>query len=209
MRSSLLRLSVLILTTLCGCQTSAQREYQTMKAGNETAAAEMRACVSTVYSSPEYTPLRAHLPYNVADATLQQLADASMITPREWEAILAIHPKVQQCRNTLLAALAKSTPSIVPILTQVYNRSEDDLLALSAHKLTWGQYVVRARDRSAEAQAALQAEGQRVVDRLQRENAIEIEQRQRAAEALAAWAQTQELINAANRPVITNCSGLA
>jgi hypothetical protein len=63
------------------------------------------------------------------------------------------------------------------------------------------------RDLSAETQASLLAADARVVVGLQQEHDAEMARRQRAAEALAAWAQTQEMINAANRPVITNCSG--
>jgi hypothetical protein len=87
-----------------------------------------------------------------------------------------------------------------------YNKGEDDLLVLIQQKMTWGDYVRRARDRATETQAALLAEDRNVVSGLQQEHQAEIAQRQRAAEALAAWAQTQELINAANRPVITNCN---
>jgi hypothetical protein len=62
------------------------------------------------------------------------------------------------------------------------------------------------RDRTAETQAAILAEDRRVVSELKQDHQAELAQRQRAAEAMAAWAQTQEMINAANRPVITNCN---
>src|SRR5579863_3542393 len=192
MRHSRAAFSFLILTTLCGCPTVAQRQFQAMKSGNQAAVAELDACAAAVYNSPENTPLRSHLPLKIGDLTLEQLSDNSMITPDEWKTVLAVHPQTQQCRRAYLEALSKSEPTAVPILTTQYNQSDDDLLALSAHKLTWGQYVTRARDRAAKTQTALQAEGERIMEGLKRDHAVEMEQRQRAAEAVAAWAQTQE-----------------
>lgn len=200
--------SALMVALLFGCQTAAQHQFEAMKSGNEAAIAQSKACNTAVYDSPESASLRLHLPQNVNDATLQQLSDSSMVTPAEWQAILATHPKFQQCRKALLEALMSSEPGAVPILAASYNEIEDDLLALSDHKLTWGQYIRRARDRVTKTQASLQAEDRRVIAGLQQEHEAEIAQRQRAAEALAAWAQTQEMINAANRPVITNCNGV-
>lgn len=57
-------------------------------------------------------------------------------------------------------------------------------------------------------QAAFVEEGERITAGLNEENQAELAQRQRAAEALAAWAQTQEMINAANRLIITNCNAV-
>jgi len=134
------------------------------------------------------------------------MSDKTFATPTEVQAIFAAHPLFQACRTALLNGFAQSEPSVVPILIASYNKGEDDLLVLIQQKMTWGDYVRRARDRATETQAALLAEDRNVVSGLQQEHQAEIAQRQRAAEALAAWAQTQELINAANRPVITNCN---
>jgi hypothetical protein len=147
------------------------------------------------------------MPVKSSDLTLQQLSDTSVATPDEIQAIYVIHPRMQECRKALLAATAQTEPSLVPIIITTYNKNEDDLLSITERKMTWGEYAHRIRDRNTELQTALQAEDHRVVSGLQQEHQAEIAQRQRAAEALAAWAQTQEMINAANRPVITNCTG--
>jgi hypothetical protein len=110
------------------------------------------------------------------------------------------------CQRQGLDALVNTTPSVVPILTKAYSEGDDDTILLIQRKLNWGDYTKRRRDRLITLQAALQAEGQRITSGLQQEHQAEIAQRQRAAEALAAWGQTQQLINAANRPVITNCN---
>jgi len=202
-----MRLVILAFVLLLGgCATQAQRQFQAIKSGNTANAAQLKECGTAVYNSADFAPLRSHLPASVADATLQQLADASLASPEEVRAIYAIHPQMQQCRKTFLTNLAQTEPSLVPIFTTSFNKADDDLGAVTQRKLSWGDYLHRARDRSTQLQAQIQTEDRRVVGELKEEHNAEIAQRQRAAEALAAWAQTQELINAANRPVITNCS---
>ena len=209
MRCTLLVSSAIIVSTLLllvGCATQAQRQFQAMKTSNQDYLGEMKTCVTNVYNSPESAPLRDHRPLDPSDITLQQMSDKTFATPTEVQAIFAVHPLVQACRKAILNGLAQSEPSLVPILIALYNKGEDDLLVLIQQKMTWGDYVRRWRDRWTETQAALLAEDRNVVSGLQQEHQAEIAQRQRAAEALAAWAQTQEMINAANRPVITNCN---
>jgi hypothetical protein len=84
-----------------------------------------------------------------------------------------------------------------------YNKNEDNLLALIQKKLTWGEFVKQQRDAATDAQRALQAEGQRIVAGLKQDHQAEIEQRQRAAEAVSQWAQTQQMINALNHSAPT------
>ena len=57
-------------------------------------------------------------------------------------------------------------------------------------------------------QAGLQAESQRIVAGLEQSHQAELARRQAAAQAIAQWAQTQQAINAMNRPVTTNCMNL-
>lgn len=199
-------IAALFSVSLCGCATQAQRQFQAIKTGNQEHGAQFKACAASIYNSPEFASLRPHVPPSASDTTLEQLSDPSFATPSEVQAIFSTHPKFQECRKALLNGLAQSEPSLVPILTAAYNKNEDDLLALIQRKVAWGEYTHLIRDRATETQATIQAEDRRVVSGLQQEHQTEMAQRQRAAEALAAWAQTQEMINAANRPVITNCN---
>ena len=207
-RSVALGISILVVAVfVTGCATQAQRQFQAIKSDNAKALADLTACATTVYNSPDNAPIRAHLPLNVADVSLQQLSDASLATPAEIQAIFAVHPQVRECRKALLTSLSESEPAVVPPLITSYNKADDDIVALTQRKLSWGEYVHRWRDRVAETREAIEAADHQVVAELKEEHQAEIAQRQRAAEALAQWARTQELINAANRPVVTNCSG--
>jgi hypothetical protein len=194
---------------LSGCATQAQREFQAIRTANQEIVAQAKACGLAVCNSAEFAPLRPHIPCTISDVTLEQLSDTSLASPEEIRAIFVSHPRSQECRKTALTALAQTEPSVVPILTASYNENEDDLLALIHRRMTWGEYVHRLRDRAMETQSAVRAEEGQIVGELRRENEAELEQRQRAAAALASWAQTQQLINAANRPVITNCNAFS
>jgi hypothetical protein len=124
-----------------------------------------------------------------------------MVTPEELQVILTTHAQVQECQKALLNGLAGIVPSVVPILTKYYNHGEDELLLLVQREINWGEFNKRRRDRGAELSAEMQAENQRVTSGLQQRHEAELEQRQRAAAAMAQWAQTQQMINAINRPV--------
>jgi hypothetical protein len=199
--------AVLLTIFLGGCETQAQRQFQAIRTGNQQSSARLETCTSAVFNSAENAPLRPHAPYRITDLTLQQLSDVSLATAAEIQAIYVTHPKIQECRREFLDSMVHSEPSLVPIYTSLYAKQEDQLIALIQHKNAWGDYVRHVRDLVIEARAGTQAENRRVVTGLQQEHQTEMAQRQQAAEAFAAWAQTQQLINAANRPVITNCNG--
>jgi hypothetical protein len=200
-------LSVLVIAALLsGCATAAQRQYQAIAANNGAAVAQLASCTSAVYNSPENAPIRRHFPARISELSLEQLADASTASDEEIRIILAVHPQLQECRRSALDRLVKSSPSFVPILIVEFNKNEDDLLSLIQRKIAWVEYTKRVRDRAAETRVALQAESQRIVAGLNQEHHAELARRQAALDALAQWAQTQQVINAMNRPVVTNCN---
>jgi hypothetical protein len=185
---------------VCGCATQAQRQFQAMTTNDKAASEKVAACAAAAYNSPEAAVLRPHAPLKPFDATLQQMSDPSVISDQEIDALFVTHARVQECRKAYLADISLSTPSIVPIYTAFYNRGDDDLLALIRKQLTWGEFTKRRRDDATETQAAVQADARRIVEGLKQDNAAELAQRQRAAEAMAQWAQTQQMINVLNRP---------
>lgn len=205
MRSAFILLSTAVLL-LCACATQAQREAQAIRTNAHEIVQNLKTCADTAYNSPEFAPLRAHIPLTLADVTLQQLSDPSFASSEEIRAILINYPELQQCRKNFLTGLSATEPSTVPIFAATFNRNDDDLLRLMQHKMTWGKYVRLVRDRAVETQAAVEEQEAQIFGQLRQEHQAELAQRQRAAEALAAWAQTQQLINAANQPVITNCN---
>jgi hypothetical protein len=196
----------IIVILIAGCSTAAQQQYQAIASNNRSAVQELQACSLVIYDSPEFAPLRRHVPYKATDATLEQLSDNSLATDDEIKIILSVHPHLQSCKKQALDRIAQSTPTLVPIMLRVVSKGEDSLIDLIQKKQSWGAHVRRGRDVATAGTAELQTEGQRIVAGLQQSHEAELAQRRQAAEALAQWAQTQQMINAVNRPVITNCN---
>jgi hypothetical protein len=111
--------------------------------------------------------------------------------------------------KTGLERVSQSTPTLLPIMLVVITKSENSLIDLIQKKESWGAHVRRVRDAAIAGNAEAQAESQRIVAGLQQSHEAELAQRQTAAQAaadaLARYAQTQQIIANMNRPVFTNC----
>jgi hypothetical protein len=202
---------------LAGCATAAQRQYQSIVTENKALGEEAKTCTAAIYNSPEAAPLRAHAPLDPREATLAQLSDTTFGTGAEIAAIELLHPRLKACQKEVLDGLASTTPGAVPILAKAFSAADDDTILFIQRKLSWGDRVKRGRDRALATQEALQAEGQRVVSGLEQQHEAEMAQRQRAADALAQWAQTQAILDAGPSrlpagayqlpgPTFTNCT---
>jgi hypothetical protein len=163
-----------MLLLLIGCaQMQAQRE-------GEAARAELNSCNAAVSNSPEAAALRSRS----SRPTLEQMEDSSYVSEPEKSAILALEPRYQACRATFLGAVARLTPSAVPILTAMDTARADNVLALIERKVTWGDYAKQRRDIAAAGDTALYAE----IDRLKQ---ADLAQRQANAAAAALILQRQ------------------
>jgi hypothetical protein len=194
------------LIVLSGCATRAERQFQAISTNNQAASAQYGACVTALYNSPEAAPIRSRTPLKADEASLAQLADSSMANRDETQAIFALHPRLKECERAVLTEFSKSTPSFVPILAKDFSRSDDDILSLIQKKLAWGEFNRRRRDNTVATRAAIQQAAQSVTAEFRQMHRDEMAERRAAAQAIAQWAQTQQVINAMNRPVITNCN---
>jgi hypothetical protein len=201
-------LAILAVGFLAGCTTAAQRQYQAMATGNQAILAQIKSCVTDAYNAPESAPLRPHFPLDLRDLTLAQMSDQSSPTKQEVDAVLTMHPRIQTCRKTALDGLLNTAPSVVPMLARTFAEADDDTITFVQRKRSWGEHVRRGRDRALAMQAGLQVEGQRIVAGLEQSHQAELARRQAALNAMAQWAQTQQVISAMNRPVTTNCMNL-
>jgi hypothetical protein len=204
------RAAVAVLTgsLLVGCTTAAQRQYQAMSTNNQAVLAQAKACTTDLYNSPEAAPLRPHLPLNPTQATLTQLSDPALATPPEITAINQLYPRYKACQQAVVAGLSRSMPSLMPVLEKTYAAGDDDNVLLIQRKISWGERVHRGRDRALAAETAILGEAQQVTAGLEQQHEAELARRQAALDAMARAAQTQQLINALNRPVMTNCTNL-
>jgi hypothetical protein len=143
---------------------------------------------------------------DIGRATLLQMADSTKATSREVELLSDRHSRLQVCRKGFLEGLAKVTPSLVVVLLEEYAKSDENLVDLAQRKITWGDYITRARALSAELQSKSIAALQKIQANLEASHQQELAQRQAAFDAIARYNQNQQLINAINRPVTTNCN---
>ena len=190
-----------LATSLAACATAAQREFQAIKANNGAASQQLQTCVATVYNDPAVAPLRRHLPLNVTDATVEQLADTSLATNQETQAIESAYPRYHECRRQYLSQISSTTPSLIPIYIAAYNNTQDQVVNLIKRQVSWGEFLRRIRQIDAEAAAQVSAESQRLVATLNRSHEAELARRQAAADAMA-------IVGAMNRPVMTNCNNV-
>ncbi len=194
-------LAVLVALTLGGC-TAAQMQAYRISANTRSAVDRMKACRLAVYNSAEFAPLRPHIPFDIQDATLEQMTSSSMANDQETKAIYATHPQLQECRHATLESAAETTPTIVPILTDGWDRQDSLLISVVQKKATWGEYLRGSKEIFQEVRARLAAEGVEIAARLQRSHEAEVTRRQAALATFVQQQQNQQLINALNRPIL-------
>lgn len=193
---------------LSGCATQAQRQAESMTNNTISAVAGLLACTQAVYQSSDFDPIRERTPIDSREITLAQLAYTGMITKSESDAVLKVHPRLQQCRRSYLEQIAMTTPTLVPIYADAWTKNDAALVALLQKKISWGEELRLTQQLSIETSARTMAEAQRIDAGLERSHEAELARRQAAANALAAYAQQQQAIANANRPITTNCRAL-
>lgn len=191
---------------LSGCMTSSQQRANHISEVWKATITEAKACSHAVFDAPESAPIRARRPFDIRDATLQQLNDGSFASNDEIKAIYATYPKLQACRRSAVDALAPVTPTVVPIFSESFHADDENLLALVNRKQTWGQYIQKEQENLNVYGKELSAEIQRISTGLRQSYQAEVAQRQQAIQEFQTYLQNQQLINAVNRPAYTTCS---
>lgn len=199
-------IALLVAALLAGCQTATQQRASHISTVVKQNAAQMKACSAEVYKSPQAAPIRARRPMDPADATLAQLNSNDHASPDEIQALYAVHDMAQHCRKASTDNLMTVTPSVVPIMLDGYQESDAALLSLINQQTTWGQYLQDQQREENIVKAKLIAEWSRIQSDLQQSYQAEMQQRAQAAQAVANYLQTQQAINAMDRPVYTNCT---
>jgi hypothetical protein len=197
---------LVMLVLLAGCSTGAQRQSQAIRENDGASGQQLRACAEAVYNSPAFDPIRPKLPMDVRKATIEQQTDSSMATDEQIAAVLDTHPRLQACRQTYLDRESETTPSRVPIISAFLAKSESSLIDVVQRKKSWGEHVRYVKEAFPQFERQLIAENQRIQAGLDQSQQAELSRRQAAAAAFGQYMQTQQMINAINRPVTTNCN---
>jgi len=190
-----------------GCATAARRQAQQADTAIREAVAQVEACVAAVYAKPEYASLIPHNPNPATGQhTMAQLTDESFISPEDAKLFAARYDEGIGCRTHYLNAISAVRPDLVPILAGTYTRGAIVVVRLIERQDTWGESARQSEAILSDQREKLAAANHQWGADLSAANQVEIAQRQAAAAALLQWSSQQQMINAATRPVVTNCN---
>lgn len=202
-------LGVLLATALVisGCATAAQRQVQQSIAVTQQASKALKTCLTTQREQPEYASLVSHLPdLDSGQPTIAQLTDDTIPSPEDARLTAALYDRETQCRAAFLNSLAAARPDLVPILADATQRGSAVVVLVVKRKITWADAARKMQAEASITRKQVLAANQAWLGEMNAENRAEIAQRQAAANALMQWSIQQQMINAANRPVFTNCN---
>jgi hypothetical protein len=196
------------LLAAAGCATQAQRQVQQVGSSLREAGVQVKACIRAVQSKPEYALLLPHtLDPDVTQPTMAMLTDERLATPEEARLWAARHDEVSICRDRAQSTYASVRPDVVSIYAA--GRAAGDALGvqLVERKITWAEFMRRSQGLSAELRQQFAAADREWMSERNMEHRDELARRERAANAIMQWSLGQQMINAASRPVFTNCNG--
>ena len=117
------------------------------------------AFCANAWADTRLNPLRSKLPVKAPDATLAQLADPSLATPAEQQAINDFDPVMAQCFEMRRAYLKTYRPGGVVATFDILQSDSKSLRAqLWAKKITFGEYNSKAAKLVTESQKTMQTE---------------------------------------------------
>ena len=170
------------------------------------AMAEMKACVGAAHANPADASITVHFPANPTQASILQLTDKSMFSPGDVQTLSHLHNDVPACRKQLLPHLANSFPLTVPVMIRTWSAADHNILKLVQQKITFGEYTTKAKATTDQFMVDYQ-EALRGTDAdLRAADQNEIRNRQAAGTAMMQFLQTQQMVNAMDRPVTTTCT---
>ena len=137
---------------------------------------------------------------------MAQLADDHYATEEEAKLLAAFHDEIDTCRRPNFEKIANVAPSVGVILTDVVIDADEITLQVIKRQITWGEANHKIQVGNSAAEKKILAAFQELDRELTASHQAELAQRQQALDALAQWAQQQQMINAINRPITTSCT---
>jgi hypothetical protein len=200
------------ILAVSGC-TAAQVESSRMQKVVAETKTSGQACTQTISNNPQYAPLASKTALGTDQYSLEMLTNKSIPSKSEIALIYKLYGDIQGCRRIILDGLSKVHPLAVAPAIESFNESDKLWAELASGKLTWGKFNEDRKTGATQLTLKLNQAGQQIDAQLQNQHQLEIEQRQQAAAAIQQWSYQQQAlanqraaINAANRPIMTNCN---
>jgi hypothetical protein len=203
--------AALAAALLAGCATQAQIQYRNTVDGVQSAVTDLKACTATVLAKPDYAPL-AGRPYpSDKGATTAQLIDQTMPSSQEAPLLGARDDELATCRSTAQARVIPLIPALVAPLEQFQGALQTTTVMAVERKITWGEYARRDTEIWSAWKVLAASVGQQFDAQMNAAHQAEMQDRQTrllaASKILLDYSLQQQVINAANRPIVTSCMG--
>jgi hypothetical protein len=199
---------------LAGCATAAQQEATRVKDTIAREKVNIGNCTAQITASETYQALKDKLPPpDGSPPSMALQANTSKPTEQQVALLLDYHrDQLSPCRKVTLQAFANVHPAFVAIVAQSYAESDASYARLVRREISWGGFASDSYARLQATKANVSQMGRQLDGELAQAHQYEVQQRQAALSALSQWAyqqqvvmQNQQMINAMNRPVMTNC----
>ena len=199
---------------MISCQTVSEKQATLIQENGRFVKQRCAECIQKVESNPSYDILLSHTTLNLgrAEPTLAQLADDNLPTDQEIEAIIALHNETAACRALAVDYLMTTNPSMGPGLVQSYQALDLITADLILRRTTWGESNIRRLAVKNVLGVKWQEITQQQAKGLKTPPDAESAQKQKATEALAQWAdqqqvlaQNKEISNAIHSSAMTSC----
>jgi hypothetical protein len=130
---------------------------QEVKAKLQAMNSQLKACVNALRSKPQYAALVPHLSDVATGAyTMAQLTDKSLATPAESQAVVAYTDELNgSCSNQYRASAKAIVPASGPIYEHRKTLTDNLVILLVEHKISWGEYAQRNKQTGEELIAQL------------------------------------------------------
>lgn len=207
--------TVLLCFLMASCQTSAQKQANTVMENLKITVQKLGVCEKDVSANPMYRPLGNCFPSGGNAPTLMQLTNKKLPTDEEVQLIISWHNDRARCRVIRIEGLMNSVPGLVPSTVEHYYDTDLVLADLIERKITWGEANKKFHALNLEFQQKWTQIAFDFMKELTASHQAELAQRQAAYNSLQQWRQNQEvlrqnqqMIDSLNRPVITDCTRL-
>jgi hypothetical protein len=210
-----MRQLITLITALivAGCATQAQHQYENITTQYNSAMSAMNSCFVPLLSSPAVRRLENKFILENDDPnTVQKLADKSYADDSDVKDIIEFSVIRKPCYKLAIEKFSLVHPEYVASLAKVFTEADIDLAMAVNRELEIGELNRRTLERVNRWQVEFGQISQRITSQLNQAHQYESQQRQKAAQMLQTWAyqqqelySQQQILNAINRPYVTNC----
>jgi hypothetical protein len=130
---------------------------QEVKTKIQALSSQSKSCVIATRSKPQYAALASHLSDDASGTySMAQLTDKSFATSAESQAMVAYWDEVNSvCSDQFRASAKAILPAFGPVLERQKTATDDVVILLVEHKITWGEYSQRNKQGREETVAQL------------------------------------------------------